>query len=451
MKGRTFYTPTEAADLMSAVLEVYPDGRGVPAEFWQTLGRRFRRPPDSLRMKWHDIRKHGAPAPTADAAPAPLRPAPRDTESATAADERIIELDADAPVQSLEALLAAAKVDRTVWYVDRWVCNKWDAAAKDASDELVTRPLWQIKAWLKRIPGADLLRELRAELLADIRATPRPVVALRHRGGSHLLTVNAKDLHIGKLAWAPETGENYDIPTAVAAFRSGLEDLLHKAAGFEVAQIVMPVGDDLLHVDNIQGTTTSGTPMDRDSRYPKMFRAAVQAMREGALRCAEMAPVRLVIVPGNHDRLGAFHVGEVLHAMFEGTRGIVVDNTPPLRKYVRWHKVLIGYTHGSEEKHADLPLIMATEQPEAWAATTTHEWHLGHLHKAKETRFTAGDSFNGVSVRILRSLSAADAWHAQKGYVGERREMQALLYHESDGFVGQFASRPLARGLRVAA
>jgi hypothetical protein len=258
-----------------------------------------------------------------------------------------------------------------------------------------------------------------------------------------MLEVSAFDLHFGKLAWREEAGEDYDISLARSCFEEAVNDLVRKAHGFPLQRILLPIGNDLLQTDNLQGTTTGGTPQDTDSRYVKAFRAARSALAWAIDRLACEAPVLVIVVPGNHDRLTSFHMGEVLEAQFSADQRVTVDNSPKLRKYVPFGVNLLGFTHGSEEKHADLPLIMAREEPELWAAAKHYEWHIGHLHKSKETRYTAGDSFNGVRVRILPSLCAADAWHYSKGYVGERRSAEGYLWNFATGYAGHLATSVL--------
>ena len=97
--------------------------------------------------------------------------------------------------------------------------------------------------------------------------------------------------------------------------------------------------------------------------------------------------------------------------------------------------MLIGLTHGNQEKHSSLPVIMATERPHDWAASTVREWHVGHLHKARRVDYVGLDTHDGVPVRTLRSLSAVDAWHFRKGYVGTERAAEAYLYSR-DSYVG---------------
>lgn len=334
-------------------------------------------------------------------------------------------------------------VDLTKWEPVRLTHNKWEAGAKGPEGDILTVPLFQTTLTCKRIPGGEELNALGERLLAAMRdASPSGPAILRVKADL-LMEVDAPDLHLGKVATKAETeSDDYDLTIAQRDLKAAMDDLYEKTSGFKVACIVVPIGNDFLHIDNLRSETTAGTRVDSDSRYHKIFEAAVQTGRWMIERAKQRAPrVVVIIVPANHDRIGAFTVGRVLEAMYAHDPQVAFDNKPPLRKYFRWGKTLLGYTHGNEEKHADLPLIMAQERPEDWAQTTFRLWRIGHFHKRKQTRFTAGDSFHGVEVRVLRSLSATDAWHYSRGYVKERRAMEAFLHHPEDGEVGAFVSK----------
>jgi hypothetical protein len=103
------------------------------------------------------------------------------------------------------------------------------------------------------------------------------------------------------------------------------------------------------------------------------------------------------------------------------------------RCYKKYGNTLIGWTHGNEEKHVDLPLLMARETSSDWAAAKYFEWKVGHIHKSKETQFTAGDTYNGVKITTVPSLCATDAWHHLKGYVKGEKSAQATLYGHETG------------------
>jgi hypothetical protein len=300
---------------------------------------------------------------------------------------------------------------------------------------------------VRRLANPDAIEAALAKVYDDFEALGKAAKRSKppkvRRGQEKVLAeISAPDLHIGKLAWAPETNwGHYDVRLAEEAFTDAIDALVMRVQSQPeaVERVLFPIGNDLVQTDNLMGTTTSGTYVDSDSRYIKSFRRACALMQWAIDRLTQVAPVHALIVPGNHDRLTAFHVGDVLHAYYRQVAEVTIDNRPTLRKYVRYGTCLLGFTHGSEEKEADLPLIMANEAADEWPLTNHREWHIGHFHKMRERRFTAGDSFGGVRVRVLPALCAPDAWHAMRGYVGELRAAEAYLWSERDGYVGHFA------------
>lgn len=286
------------------------------------------------------------------------------------------------------------------------------------------------------------LATLRTQLLDDLKVYPKhlPVPHAPVKGG-FLHVYSPADLHIGKLAWEPETGEAFDSKIASERLNVVTGKILGHVVKYPVERHLFVVGNDLLQVDNLMSTTTAGTFQDTDSRYRKMFRLAVHLMRQTIERLAQTAPVSVLVVPGNHDQLASFHVGEVLGAIYEGSTQVVVSPVLRPRLYYRHGKTLLGFCHGNDEKHADLPLVMAQENKEDWGQTSYREFLVGHLHKKREKAFTAGDSHNGVRIIVLPSLTGTDSWHAKKGYIGEDKASEARLYSKEDGLVATFTGR----------
>jgi hypothetical protein len=132
-------------------------------------------------------------------------------------------------------------------------------------------------------------------------------------------------------------------------------------------------------------------------------------------------------------------MGSVLAAMYRNSPDVRIDNSPNVRKYFRYGTTLLGFTHGDKEKAESLPLVMAGERPDDWAATTYREWHLGHRHHMKETRYVAGNEFSFVRVRILSALTSTDAYHHNHGYVGSQQAAEVFLWAYKTGYRGHLS------------
>lgn len=372
------------------------------------------------------------------------------TEKTDSAD---FETKTTVPVRTLEQLYEVCKVDRAVWEVDTYSCTAWTTAMKmketgpdgKERNKPHAEQNYRISAKFKRKFPRRLEMSIDS-LLARIGKGAPTIKVPRSllKTDPHMLEIGLHDVHFGKLAWAMETGENYDLKIAEFGLRNAVNEFLADTASINIEKIVVPIGQDFLHFDNLLNmavpTTTAGTPQDVDGRWAKVFETAMAAMIWVAQTCLQRAPVHFFWLPGNHDFTNSFWLARVIQAHFRGCKNVTVDCSPKARKYIAYGPALIGFTHGNEEKHADLPTIMASEQANAWARATHREWHLGHFHKSKETRFGAGDTYGGVRVKILPSLSRVDGWHYRRGYVGNVPACEAYLWSKTRGFRGFFNS-----------
>lgn len=286
----------------------------------------------------------------------------------------------------------------------------------------------------KGVYNLDFVNNLKKEIASISPYVPAKNQIKKQSG--KLVEIDIFDPHFGKLAWGKETGEDYDIDIAESRYMLALHTLLKKAAACDkIEKILFPIGNDLMHTDTTTSTTTAGTQQDSDIRWQKMWVRTRAAIMRGIKMASEIAPVDIVIVPSNHDYQTIFYLGDLLECYYQNDRNITVNNSPKSRKYYTFGKCGIGFTHGNEENHADLALIMLREMQKEWSDVKFMEWHLGHFHKKKTMQYKSFDDNKGISVRLLRSLSSADAWHAKKGYIGSIKGAEAFIWDRQEGVI----------------
>lgn len=360
-------------------------------------------------------------------------------------DGKTLELDyrGNEIIKTADQLLAVAKINLDLWKLERQVANKWDVTMKGPDGEPITAQNHQVKIWLTKKQAAietfDAVKTYK-ELLDEISAPTYVKVDydFSNNTENNLLEINIFDLHIGKLCWAGETGENYDVKIASARFIDALQRLLFRANSFQFEKILFPLGNDFFNVDTILNTTTEGTPQDEDLRWQKTFKIGFELLIKGIELMRQYAPVDIVMVPGNHDYMKNYFLGHSISSWYRNVEDVTVNNHASPRKYYQYGEVLLGLTHGNNEKEANLPMIMANENRKGWSSTSFHEWHLGHFHKKKTIKYQVLNEELGVTVRYLSSLSGTDSWHHRKGYVGTNKSAEAFLWNDTTGFVGQF-------------
>ena len=387
-------------------------------------------------------------------APATVSSEPPPAAERVTVDQQGDTLTVEAPrtaVATPEDLLRRANIDERIWQVDRVLLNNYemgstprrigndkDGWSREDNAPIVT-PLFSLKIWLSRRKDVMNIEQLKADALAEIRAAapPAPMKLPKPRKDGQLLYMGAHDVHIGAYAAPQETGQAYSTEVAVDLARRTVARLLADAsASGPISRILLPVGQDLMHVESSANATTRGTPQDADGRYRVMRRYAYDLMVNLIDLCLTVAPVDVEAVPGNHGFDTDLAIAERLEARFHNHPHVLVRANLHPRPYYEYGCTLLGLTHGNGIQARDLPIIMADEARDSWARTTDHEWLLGHYHKKMTMQFvTTENEYRGVRVRYLPSIKALDYYHAAHGYANVRA-MEAYRYDLRDGYVG---------------
>lgn len=351
-------------------------------------------------------------------------------------------------IRSAEDLLKEAKVDMNVWKLDKKVVNKWDVTMRDNNGEPITGQNFQVKVWLSRIRSEEEQNAWDNFLAAIRENAPKQTYSQGYNAKNfsdqssrrYMLEVSIPDLHIGKLAWEDESGENYDTKIAIQRFNECVDNLLLHVYPYrnQIEEILLPIGNDLINIDNMSNKTTAGTDQRVDSRWQQMFQKAKEVTIENINKLSKIAPVKVAMVSGNHDYQTVYYLGCVLEAYYSKSNNVKIDNSAEQRKYHEYGVNMVGFTHGNEEKHQELGLIMATQKPEMWARTKCRQIHLGHFHSRRTTKYLDVQEFQGFTVRILPSLSGTDDWHNRKGYMSMKSGV-AFLYEKAGGLVAEFS------------
>lgn len=362
-----------------------------------------------------------------------------------------VTVNTETEVKTLEDLLVTCDVDGSIWEVVSWGCKKWDLGIKNKDEQIETKALFSVSAKFKpktvetdlNLQKDLLLKELYdsapnldiIKTFTDFRNSQEEFNNKVER--NCLLELCLFDPHFGKLAHAEESGSDEDIKIVSKKYRAAIKDLIGRVNIDSIERILLPIGNDMINVDGNNNATTAGTPQTSDSRFYKIVRTVKELLIETINDLVLIAPVDVVVIPGNHDTVTTFMIGEMLDAYYHNTDVVTINNSAKARKYYQYGKTSIQFTHGNEEPHTALGLIFATEQPRLWADTKFRYCQVGHFHKNKKTNYVSVDSHQGFSVQIIPSLSAADSWHYKKGYYS-LRQAKAFLIDYNQGIVGEF-------------
>lgn len=234
------------------------------------------------------------------------------------------------------------------------------------------------------------------------------------------------DPHFGMLAWAQETGQDFDLNIAEELTRAAIDRLVEAAPPADTA-LILNLGD-FFHADDSTNRTPHGkNVLDVDGRYPKIMQIGLRSMVyviEKTLERHKQVIVRNV--RGNHDPHASYALALALDAYFSNQPRVTVEMSPSPFWFIKFGSTLIGVTHGDGLKMDSLGPIMANDRKEDWGATDFRYWYIGHVHHSQVKEFV------GVIVESFRTLASGDAWHHGKGY-RSGRDMRCLVISKEHG------------------
>ncbi len=334
-------------------------------------------------------------------------------------------------INSLEKVIEHCNIDTNIWNIEKYAIEQ---GANDKEGNAQFR--WKLNLEKK---VSDFNEKIISDLKEDLKKNSK-IVARKNYGKSNgfMLEIAIFDSHMGKLSFWGETNSNYDLKIAKQAYLDTLYDLLEKAKKFGTPEkILFIIGQDFINIDNNLLTTTAGTKQDVDGRYPKIVKEGREVLTHSIDILKEIAPVEVLVSPGNHDFNTMFHIGDSVECYYHNDENVTVNNQPISRKYVKYGKSLICLSHGDKIKADQIPLIMATECSKDWATTKYKFCFLGHYHteSMKEIR--------GVKIHYLSSISAPDLYHFDNGYVGNIRQAQAFIFDKENGLESILYSKPV--------
>lgn len=280
-------------------------------------------------------------------------------------------------------------------------------------------------------PGQKNYQDVRDEVVSEMQkyAPEYPKLKLKPpTQDGHLLVIDPADVHFGKLATAYESGDAYTMDIAEQRVLEGVSGLLQKASGFVIDEILLVIGNDILHIDSPGRKTTGGTPQDTDGMWYEAFLKAKTTVIKVIESLMPIAPLTVQYDPSNHDYMSGFFFADTISSWFCNT-SVKFNVSIAHRKYFQYGTSLIGTTHGDGAKMADLPLLMAQESGEAWSKTKHRYFYTHHLHHK-----TKNDHI-GVTCESLRSPSGTDSWHHRNGYQHSPKAIEAFIHSKEHGQV----------------
>ena len=346
-------------------------------------------------------------------------------------------------IKTVEDLLAHIKADLERFEVAASEATKWEVATSSPDGDATVTELHRVFVRLKPRGGPTPREAVQAMISAASRDIARPAGKrpARAKAGVWQVVVVA-DTHFGAYSWGKTTGgSDYDLGIAEARVTDAATQLLAAGDTYAPARRTIAFLGDLFHFDTPAGTTTSGTPLERDGRLQKVLNVASDVLLGVVEQSAQTAPTDVVIVNGNHDEVLTWGFQRILMERFRRHKGVTIHGEFTGRQYLTHGRNLLGFCHGHKAK-AKLPQIMALEQPLLWSESVYREWHTGHLHHQAAANNKPLDTLDGVIVRTAPTICPPDDWHSAGGFIGSRQCMETFIYRQEGGMAAMHVADP---------
>lgn len=319
----------------------------------------------------------------------------------------------------------------------------WSKVGPGAGAQIVTVTVWLTSITLAPVDpiigGQCKALETLIEKFgktAPRRKRPKMQRSSRHRRELELCIM---DPHFAMRCHPPAANGEWSIELAEQTVWWAVETLVEMAESYgPFERIIFPFGNDWMHHDNLNHTTTAGTGQPEGEAYHFAYERGLDLLITLHDWLADRCRVESKQIPGNHDRVSSFTMGLAIKAWFRNDRRVNVDASASPYKFHRFGKNLIGYEHGHSVRAGTLPVLMANERPQDWAETTFREWHLGDQHRKASAKPSSFEE-QGVSVEYLPGLTPPNEWHRLKGYNWQKRGAMAFVWDHDKGQVARLS------------
>lgn len=299
-----------------------------------------------------------------------------------------------------------------------------------------------VQQWIKTTQDRQKMAELMDQSVAAMKdelpiyPPSTPVTGtLEDLANLHVVT----DYHFGMLAWGEETGADWDLDLAEKLLVDWMSASIKTSPNAHTG-ILANIGD-FLHFDGMLPVTpTHAHVLDADSRFQKVVRVAIRALRtcvDQMLKKYEH--VHLIMATGNHDIASSIWLREVFSHVYQDDPRVSVDLNPDVYYAFEWGDNSIFFHHGHKRKMGNISDVLVSKYRELYGRTEYSYCHMGHLHHIdiKEN--------NLMVVEQHRTLAAPDA-HASSGGWMSKRSTNTITYHKKFGEVARSIISPQMLG-----
>jgi len=251
---------------------------------------------------------------------------------------------------------------------------------------------------------------------------------LQYDENGNILLIPLADFHFGLLSDTYSTGNDYNLKIAEEYYYYVLNHIINEIKGKKIKKILFVVGNDFINADNVNGTTTKGTPQDNAGLWFDIVNKATKLLINGIDLLLSIAPVDVIYVMSNHDLHTMFGIMQTLKAWFKDCKNVNIDDCPLPRKYYKYGKNLLMFSHDVKTKEA--LKIITSEAKQMWSDCEHMICMLAHLHQSM-----IYEKQGHLEIMRLPTISGWSRWSNEMGYIQSDKKNQSFIINEDYGIL----------------
>lgn len=293
----------------------------------------------------------------------------------------------------------------------RWVKTKTDK--KDMQD-FVSAAIEGFKGKIEHEPPQEFKNPVNSELL-----TLYPIT----------------DYHYGMMAWAGETGADWDLKIAEAVLVNWFCQAVDSAP--DSKQAIFANMGDFIHFDSLLPITPANKHvLDAAGRLPQVVNSIVRVMRYIIrLLLDKHENVHIIWAEGNHDESTSVLMRALFAEKYMDEPRVTVDNSHIPYYAYEFGQNSIFVHHGHKRSVANLTETLVANFREMIGRTKNSYAHTGHRHHKhiKENAI--------IEIEQHQTLSAPDSHCTRAGFKSKRRA-NVITYHKEHGEIARATIAP---------
>lgn len=236
------------------------------------------------------------------------------------------------------------------------------------------------------------------------------------------LLIPIVDLHYALEVSNSTTGNVYNKTIARECFFKSVNEALERTKDKSFEKIYFTIGCDILNYDNLQKTTTKGTPQDGAAQIEDAIIEVTNMLITAIEELRKKSDVHVIHIPGNHDKITGFGIANAIRCYYDKCDDVAVDYRPIDRKYFKFGNILIGMAHDIDVKKIND--IIQADARNLLGSTDKTIYFLSHYHH-EETM----DKY-GTDIRRLSSVVVPSRWTYEKGLTATRKTSCYIINKE---------------------